>query len=88
MSIRVQLWKGDTQIGSDFVATDLVSHTGVSENADRMIDETITGVHAGKYGDGTFRLECDHTDERGVFLGSYYRADITFPKHRQYADAC
>ncbi len=70
--IRVQLWKGDHQIGPDQKAKS-------EEEADKFVDSCITAVHAGQHGEGKFRLECDYTDERGVFLGIYYRTDLTFP---------
>jgi hypothetical protein len=83
--IRIQLWKGDVQIGRDQDVSPPDSETGVAEAADRVIDQLITDVHRGVHGRGAFRIEADNIDERRVFVGSYYATDVRFPQQKEHA---
>jgi hypothetical protein len=81
MPIRIQLWRGDTQIGLDGLASDIDPEIGHSTDADRQVDALITGVHRGDHGPGWYRIDCDHIDTRaGLFVGSYYSCDLAHPK--------
>jgi hypothetical protein len=83
MSIRIQLWKGDTQVGADMVVGDLLPGETHAPAADALVDLILTSIHQGKKGPGKFRIECDHLGDGCKFMGSYYRCETTFPKQRQ-----